>query len=78
MNYTVVIDFQDIVVMTNDATRCPYYESESQNVKPRYYCHFPYMTLLQAQNEHNWMVPINQTECEVTKPRRPRKTCAYK
>ena len=51
--------------MTNDATRCPYFQAESANVKARYGCRLP-MAMLQANlNSRQAIIPITQEECEV-------------
>lgn len=39
---------QDIVVFTNDVSRCAYYTSESQNVKERFYCQVDYEYMYQV------------------------------
>ena len=54
---------QDIVVMTNDPTRCPYYQAESENVKARWQCVIPRDLLL--HNDHI-EIPNNKEDCEVS------------
>ncbi|XP_071805948.1 protein DD3-3-like [Asterias amurensis] len=56
--------WRDIAIMTNDATRCPYFQAESANVKARYGCRLP-MEMLQANlNSRQAIIPITQEECE--------------
>ena len=62
---------QDIVVFTNDATRCPYYKAESQNVKSRFACVLPPGFLMSSTIRKNRaIIPNTQEMCEVsfTKP----------
>ncbi|KAJ8047707.1 Protein DD3-3 [Holothuria leucospilota] len=54
----------DIAIMTNDATRCPYYQAESQNVKSRFYCQVPNQLLLDNILSNKPYIPITQEECE--------------
>ena len=58
--------WRDIAVLTNDATRCPYYQRESANVKSRFACVIPNFEL--HNNVFNilndYEIPITQTECE--------------
>ena len=56
---------QDIAIMTNDATRCNYYQSESENVKGRGECILPDQVLLHNANKDTLVVPNTQEECEV-------------
>ena len=60
--------WRDIAVLTNDATRCPYYQSESANVKSRYECILPgaYIQKHVTSNNNNYIIPNNQDECEVS------------
>ncbi|XP_076449787.1 protein DD3-3-like [Babylonia areolata] len=51
----------DIAVMTNDVSRCEFYQRESQNVKERWACVLPVATLEKNQNT---VVPNTKTECE--------------
>jgi len=44
----------DVAVLTSDETWCPYYQQESQNVKPRYFCNMP----------NNNLAPINEQACQ--------------
>ena len=52
--------------MTNDISRCRYYKEESQNVKSRWECVFPYaiQRKMIAQNV-NLQIPNNKKDCEV-------------
>ena len=60
--------WRDIAVLTNDATRCPYYQRESANVKSRFACVIPNFEL--RNNVFNigndYEIPNTQTECEVS------------
>lgn len=56
--------WKDIVVMTNDVTRCMYYQKESQNVKSRWGCVIPEETLEQIKNDGRYIVPNNKAACE--------------
>jgi hypothetical protein len=49
--------------MTNDATRCPYYISESQNVKSRWECVVP--KNLTEKFYGRFDIPNNKADCEV-------------
>ena len=49
--------------MTNDATRCPYYISESQNVKSRWECVVP--KNLTEKFYGKFDIPNNKADCEV-------------
>jgi len=62
-------DWKDIVVMTNDLSRCDYYKQESQNVKPRYKCIPPpgYLEFLVTKgvtNPNVKYIPINEDDCK--------------
>lgn len=60
---------QDIAVMTNDVSRCDYYQQESQNVKGKYYCKPPatYMKeLSKVKIPKIPKIPITKEECEVS------------
>jgi hypothetical protein len=46
----------DIAILTNDAKRCKYYMTESENIKGRWYCSTP-EGFLQT-------IPIDQIECQ--------------
>lgn len=52
--------WKDIAVLTNDASRCPFYEEESENVKGRYECIYPkeYM-----KKNRNYELPNNEEDC---------------
>ncbi|XP_065666259.1 protein DD3-3 isoform X3 [Hydra vulgaris] len=57
--------WKDIVVMTNDKSRCEFYKSESENVKSRFICQPPdgYMDAL--KNWKAWTyLPITKENCE--------------
>ncbi len=60
--------WRDIAVLTNDATRCPYYQTESANVKSRYECILPgeYLRIFASSNSNNYVIPNTQDECEVS------------
>lgn len=57
--------WKDIAIFTDDTSRCPYYQQESENVKGRWYCHVSDEFL----NEHydpkdeNALIPINEEDC---------------
>jgi hypothetical protein len=53
--------------MTNDATRCPYYQRESENVKGRGACVLPYDVMMQSDwgRWRSMILPNNKEECEV-------------
>ena len=51
-------------MMTNDATRCPYYQANSENVKGRWACVIP-KDLMQQENVKGLTVPNNREQCEV-------------
>ena len=57
---------QDIVIFTNDASRCPYYQSESQNIKSRFACVLPpnFLTREKIRSDDP-IIPNTQEECEV-------------
>ena len=56
--------------MTNNVSRCDYYQGESQNVKGKYYCKPPatYMNELTKVNIPRRIpkIPITKEECEVS------------
>ncbi len=58
----------DIAILTNDATRCPYYQEQSENVKARHYCKLPaeYLQTALKANSKEYIIPNNQDECEVS------------
>lgn len=57
----------DIAILTNDATRCPYYQSESQNVKGRYWCNYPATTMAKMiQQGRTGFIPITEAACNVS------------
>ena len=51
-------------MLTNDATRCPYYERESENVKGRHECILP-EGYLRSENYLNYVLPNNEKDCLV-------------
>ncbi len=69
MCYNYWFFLQDAVIFTTDVTRCPYYIAESENVKSRFACILPngYINeeLNGNNNPRNYIIPINQKECEV-------------
>lgn len=50
----------DIAVLTNDPSRCQYYQSESANVKDRFECRVPASVL---ESNGTILLPISQSEC---------------
>lgn len=54
----------DAVIMTNDATRCAYYQAESQNVKSRFYCRVPTQLIRDKMLTNQPVIPNNQADCE--------------
>ncbi|XP_033116568.1 protein DD3-3-like [Anneissia japonica] len=57
--------WKDIAVLTNDASRCEYYQSESFNVKPRYACVVPKAFIRANLNTgSDSVIPTNQEDCE--------------
>ncbi|CAH1783889.1 unnamed protein product [Owenia fusiformis] len=55
--------WKDIAILTNDATMCPYYQSESQNVKSKFACDIP-REVIYAQANQNFKIPNNKEDCE--------------
>lgn len=55
--------WMDIAVLTNDATRCPYYKAESANVKPRFGCVMSSDFLV--ENFPRITLPNTKEACEV-------------
>lgn len=55
--------WKDIVVMTNDASRCPYYQEESENVKGRWACSIPWYTMMKGSYK-GLRIPNTKEECE--------------
>jgi len=53
-------------VLTNDATRCPYYEEESANVKPRHSCIVPNELINRNLNRQTAIIPNTEAECNVS------------
>lgn len=62
--------WKDIAIMTNNAKKCPYYQSESQNVKSRWGCYFSFEDLKKAKDQINNFpkksLPNNKEDCEKT------------
>ncbi|CAI8031608.1 Protein DD3-3 [Geodia barretti] len=57
--------WRDVVIFTNDASRCPYYQSESQNVKSRFACVLPPSFLTTDNIRSNKpIIPNTQEGCE--------------
>ncbi|XP_071484250.1 protein DD3-3-like [Diadema antillarum] len=58
--------WMDIAVLTNDPTRCEYYQTESQNVKSRWACDLPFSYLQENinANRNNPVIPNTKEECE--------------
>jgi len=61
--------WKDVVIMTNNVSRCDYYKKESQNVKSRFRCVLPpgYMEYLKSRGDNRGgtqYIPINQADCE--------------
>jgi hypothetical protein len=52
----------DIAILTDDISKCNYYQSESENVKSRFYCSVPDGYLM--ANSRN-LIPNNQMDCQV-------------
>ena len=59
--------WRDIAVLTNNATRCPYYQTESANVKSRYACVMPsdFIKKNIYSSGNDFIIPNNQADCEV-------------
>ena len=57
--------WKDIAILTNAPSRCPAYQAESQNVKPRYTCVITTPTAAQQQQAANNQpyIPITQVGC---------------
>lgn len=53
----------DIAVMTNDVSRCQYYQTESQNLKSRWACVLP-MGTLEQYAQRGLVLPNNKEACE--------------
>lgn len=63
VQYHIWTILQDIAVLTNDATRCPYYKAESANVKPRFGCVMSSDFLV--ENFPRITLPNTKEACEV-------------
>ena len=50
--------------MTNDATKCPYYQAESENVKGRWACVVP-QDVMRQEAVHGLTIPNNEEQCLV-------------
>jgi len=61
--------WKDIAILTNNPAKCPAYQTESQNVKGRYYCAVDpdWQTSMIDRNQFGF-VPITQIECEALDP----------
>lgn len=57
----------DLAVLTNDPTRCSFYQAESENVKGRYYCSLPdkwyHYMVSQGGNGNNGFIPSTPSQC---------------
>ena len=55
--------------MTSDVSRCPYYQDNSQNVKPRFACQVPdpYFQYKKrcGTGRTGYIIPITEAECKV-------------
>ncbi|KAK3607199.1 hypothetical protein CHS0354_008883 [Potamilus streckersoni] len=62
--------WKDIAILTNNAKKCPYYQSESQNVKSRWGCYFSFEDLKKAKYQiytfPKKSLPNNKEDCEKT------------
>ena len=56
---------QDIAVLTNEASRCAYYQRESENVKGRGACIIPQGLFAQNVRGRRGVIPNNREACEV-------------
>jgi len=59
--------WRDIAIFTNDASRCPYYQAESANVKSRFACVLPegYINENRNRGRGRAIIPNEREECEV-------------
>lgn len=65
-NYTSILVFQDIAILTNDVMRCPYYQENSQNVQSRFACVLPEEVINSMRNTNirsRYVIPITAEEC---------------
>jgi len=57
----------DIAILTDDEARCPFYRSESENIKGRNYCWMPdswyHFMVSQGGNGNNGFIPNTETTC---------------
>ena len=44
---------------------------ESENVKSRFHCKIPYMTMMANRNRRDFVLPNNQEDCEVSNTELP-------
>ena len=58
--------WKDIVVYTDDTSRCSYYQMESENVKGRWYCKVSdeFLNNNYDPNDRDYLIPINKEDCE--------------
>ncbi|XP_065192631.1 protein DD3-3-like [Sycon ciliatum] len=60
--------WKDVVIMTSDVSRCPYYQDNSQNVKPRFACQVPdpYFQYKKrcGTGRTGYIIPITEAECK--------------
>jgi len=65
--YWVPSPWVDIAVLTNDPSRCAYYQAESENIKGRYYCSLPdkwyHFMVSQGGNGNNGFIPNTAAGC---------------
>lgn len=54
--------WKDIAIMTNDVSRCPFYQEESQNVKSRWTCQIP--KNLTDMHLGRFEIPNNKADCD--------------
>ncbi|XP_067940540.1 protein DD3-3-like [Watersipora subatra] len=52
--------WRDLVIMTNNVSRCELYLAESENVKSRYECVLPYAAMISRQD---YIIPNNEEDC---------------
>lgn len=61
--------WKDIAVLTNQPKRCAAYQTESQNVKSRWYCYIPpAMLTVFRNNRRDGAIPITQDKCQALTP----------
>uniref|UniRef100_T1JAG2 Uncharacterized protein n=1 Tax=Strigamia maritima TaxID=126957 RepID=T1JAG2_STRMM len=55
--------WKDIVVLTNNVSRCSYYKQQSENVQSRWSCELPQEVLLDIRDK-GLAIPISKEDCE--------------